>query len=138
MVTALLCGAVLFVAALPRSLAADPLGKVRTVQLRYQANVEMKNCKAALANALADEGIGTTNVSAQADAILMVKLEVVDRAIRSTIHWGAILEDHKGKRLYSAFGEESSWTAEATCVDLAEDLAEDLIDDIRNARVLNF
>lgn len=132
---ALLCGAIFISTA---ALAADPLGKVRIVKIDYQANVEIEGCKAIFANALVDHGIGVTNSAAQANADLKIKLDVHAGAMRTSLKWGAIVEDSNGNRLYSAFGEESSWTAKAACKDLADDVAEDLQDDIRSARVKNF
>lgn len=118
--------------------AADPLATVRIIHIKYQANAELKNCKAAIANAIAAQKLGVASVPVQADAILLVKLDVQGGSLRSQIRWGAILEDHDGKRLYSTFGEESSWTADAACEDFAADLAEDLKDDIRNARLMGY
>ncbi len=120
------------------SVAADTLAKVRKLSISYQSSTQIPNCKSHIAKALVSNGLGVVSAAAQADAVLQIQLDVRSGAVRSSISWGAKVEDHKGKRLYSAFGEESSWTAEATCKDLAEDVAEELADDIRNARAINF
>ncbi len=117
--------------------AGDPLAKVRTIHLSYQSNADMPNCPTSLAQALAKQGFGLVSMPVQADAILRVNLDVFPGKLRSNIRWGAVLEDHANTRLYSAYGEESSWTAQAACHDLADDLAEDLMDDIRKARILS-
>ena len=98
----------------------------------------MDACKGYLANALSAQGLGISSNSAQSDAILEIKLDVTPGKLRSSINWSAVLFDHHGMRLYSSYGEESGWTAQAACKDLADDLGEDIKDDIRNARILGF
>ena len=120
------------------SLPTMAVENLKRVTFSYESNQAIEGCQAEIAKELVDHKITLVDDPALAQGQYKVRLAANKEGLRTQLNWAAALFDMKGEKLFVSDGQESGWSAEGACKDLAEDLAEDLIKALRKASVLKF